>query len=176
MKLTEKQFNILQIVLLGYPLILILIPRAFGYFLYSPLNKGWLVGVIWILLGVLTMWKYQKSSKRLWVGLSIISVIPYIALASFHLVGSRMEFRSADEQVEFVKEIVSSGGYSDIEITCSIDSYFESGAGGSFFFGFGSSTGGGGYIDSSIPNYVRRFNQEEKILWERQNCAPTLSR
>ena len=96
MKLTEKQFNILQIILLGYPLVLILIPRAFGFVLYSPLNSIVLVAIIWILLGGVLLKVKTQGALWLFVILTLVSILPFILLGLSNEVGVNLEFKPVD--------------------------------------------------------------------------------
>ena len=49
---TKTIVQSIVVMLILYPLVLILIPRMFGYYLYGPLNGAW-VYYSWIVLGFL---------------------------------------------------------------------------------------------------------------------------
>lgn len=167
MKLTEKQFNILQTILLGYPLVLILIPRIFGFVLYSPLNSILLVVIVWIMVGGILLTVKTKRAIRLFIILTIISIGPFTLFGLGNEVGVNLEFKPADQREREREKILERfpGIHGVKSETCDIDIYVEDSIGGGGFQPWDTSSGGGSYVDSSIPFYKRKYSKLE-------NCKP----
>ncbi len=76
-------YRIITVAILLYPLVLILIPRMFGYYLYGPLNGG-LVYFSWVVLlllgGVSEIWKKNRKEAKIYLGILIVVAGWYMAL------------------------------------------------------------------------------------------------
>lgn len=143
----NKIYQIVIIGLLFYPLIFIIIPSFFGYYLYGPLNSnevviGSLIGSIGISLLIKSK-PYPKKLKYIFMGLVLFSIIPYFLLSYARRIGNDMNL-----------------------VVCENEFYVERGSGGGFY---SFTTGGGVYENTALPLYKRKIDLSRANLL-RSNC------
>ena len=171
-KFIKDNIILIELLLLGYPLILILIPATFGYYLDSPLNSFWLTGFTWLLAIVLVggVNRYLKVTILIGIVLTLVSTIPMMSLSGFSMIGSDLEVITPELRVKEVQKWENLFERKAINFNCTISHYVENSGGGDIF---SFAIGGGTYVDSSIPFYKRKPNKEEERLVD--GCYPSYS-
>ncbi len=163
--------RIIQI-LAFYPLVLILIPRVFGYYLYGPLNSTSSILISWVILFVLVTFGGQKWPKKevsWYYGVALIVGLVYFILSSFGQIYGAMKQITPSDQLEKWTNMEKEFNLEQEDFDCTA-TFYSSKAKGGGLFSFGS-FGGGTFVDSIIPGYKRNPNEEE--MSEIQDCSTT---
>ena len=148
----RNQKRTLYLILALAPAIFILVPSLFGYYLYSPINNGfiqvgWFAFFVWMWVGEIEKGEEKKSWKRHKIGLALVGiwlVFGYMS-ASFgsgmeHVVQYEMGRRYEDEKLIYR------------EYYCEPISYYVSPAVDAGIMNM-LSFGGGSYIDTAVSLY-----------------------
>ena len=155
MKHIKKYYTQIQFVLLLLPLIFLVIPSFFGYYLYSPLNYFAVIYGVWFIFLIINIFypENRKKNFRVFIILTILSILPYTYLNIRGDIGESMEKRSIEDSKQFKEDQLASAferAEESTELTgeqwtvryeeteCTIDFYRSPAVGGPIFsFGGG---------------------------------------